>query len=115
MLALLADENFHGPTIAGLRAKYPEVDLVRAQDVGIRKSRDPVILQWAAEHNRIVLTHDRQTMPAFAYARIDAGLIMPGLVIVERRSVTRVIEEIAMLAICGLAMDLENQVHYIKL
>ena len=115
MLALLADENFHGPTIAGLRLKYPEVDLVRAQDVGLRETRDEVILQWAGDHNRVVLTHDRKTMPRFAYVRIDAGLPMPGVVIIERRSVTRVIEEIAMLGICGLAVDLENQVRYVRL
>ena len=115
MLALLADENFNGPIIAGLREKYAEVDLVRAQDMGLRRTPDEVILQWAAEHNRVLLTHDRKTMPLFAYMRVGTGLFMPGVVIVQVRSVSRVMEEIALLGICGLAEDVENQVRYIRI
>ena len=114
MLALLADENFRGPIIAGLREKYPEMDLVRAQDVGLRKTRDELVLQWAADHHRVLLTHDRKTMPVFAYARVGAGLLMPGVVVVVVRSVRRVIEEVALLGICGMPDDVQNQVRYVK-
>src|SRR2546423_1352556 len=115
MLALLADENFHGPIITALREKYPEVDLLRAQDAGLRKTRDETILQWAADLNPVVLTHDRKTMPELAYARMGAGLPMPGVIIVQVRSVSRAMDEIALLGICGIPSDVENQVRYFKL
>ena len=34
------------------------VDLVRVQDVGLEQADDTSILAWAAENNRILLTHD---------------------------------------------------------
>ena len=83
MLRLAADENFTGDIVRGLRRRLPDLDLVRVQDVGLSETADPLILEWAAVEGRIVLTHDRATMPAFAYQRILAGLPMPGLFVVS--------------------------------
>ena len=35
MLRLLADENFSGDIVRGLLLRQPDLDLVRAQDVGL--------------------------------------------------------------------------------
>jgi predicted nuclease of predicted toxin-antitoxin system len=78
MLRLLADENFNGDIVRGLLRRLPELDLVRVQDVGLATQEDPQILAWAAEHERIVLTHDRATMADYAYERIVAGEPMAG-------------------------------------
>ena len=48
MLRLLTDENVHGDIIAGLRRRQPALDLVRVQDVGLRHTPDPIILEGAA-------------------------------------------------------------------
>ena len=63
MLRLLTDENFNGDIIRGLLLREPDLDLVRVQDVGLAGNDDQEILAWAAENDRIVLTHDRATMP----------------------------------------------------
>ncbi|WP_369432127.1 DUF5615 family PIN-like protein [Aquisphaera insulae] len=55
-----------------------DLDLVRVQDVGLTETLDPLILAWAADDRRILLTHDRETIPAFAYDRIRRGEPMPG-------------------------------------
>lgn len=70
MLRFLSDENFNGDIIRGLFFRQPDLDRLRIQDVGLREVNDPIILEWAAVNNRIVLTHDRATMPDFAYNRI---------------------------------------------
>ena len=44
-----------------------DVDIVRVQDVGLAGSPDPAILAWAASEGRVLLTHDRETVPGFAY------------------------------------------------
>ena len=67
MLSLLSDENFNGDIIRGLFLRQPALDLLRVQDVGLREADDPAILDWAARNERILLTHDRATMPDFAY------------------------------------------------
>ncbi|WP_425437556.1 DUF5615 family PIN-like protein [Nocardioides gansuensis] len=65
----MADENFDGNILAGLRRAVPELDIVRVQDVGLRTADDPTILARPAERNRALLTHDVRTIPDFARAR----------------------------------------------
>ena len=98
MLRLLADENFNGYIMRGLLYRRPDLDLVRVQDVGLGEADDPTILEWAAGHNRILLTHDRATMPDFAYARIASGLPMPGMFVLnDRMPLRQAIDEILFL------------------
>lgn len=102
MLRLLADENFNGDVIRGLRARSPQLDIVRVQDVALAGAEDPQVLLWAAEHGRIVLTHDRATMSTHAYQRVAAGEMMPGVFIVGLRlPVSLVIEQILMVDACS--------------
>lgn len=70
MLRLLSDENFRGEILRGLRRRLPDVDVVRVQDVGLAGADDPAILAWAASEGRILVTHDRNTIPEFAYERM---------------------------------------------
>ena len=42
-----------------------------------------MILEWAATHGLVLLTHDRKTIPLFAYSRVAAGLPMPGVFLVS--------------------------------
>lgn len=85
MLRFLADENFHGDIVRGLKLRRPELDLVRVQDVAVSGSDDPQVLAWAAAHARIVLTHDRATMPGFAFQRVQSAQPMAGLFVVNDR------------------------------
>jgi predicted nuclease of predicted toxin-antitoxin system len=73
MLRLVADENFNGDILRGLLLRQPDLDIVRVQDVGLIEAEDPEILAWAAENDRIVLTHDQATMGNHAYERVAAG------------------------------------------
>ncbi len=75
----LADENFNNDIVRGLRRRNPTIDVVRAQDVGLMESDDESLLAWAAEQDRILLTHDVSTITAFAYRRIMKGDRMPGV------------------------------------
>ena len=85
MVRLVSDENFNGDIVRGLRLRRPELDLVRIQDVGLEGADDPAVLAWAAENNRILLTHDRATMPDFAYARMVAGQPLAGVFVLNDR------------------------------
>ena len=69
LLRLISDENFHGDIVRGLRRRLPQLDLIRTQDVGLAGADDPAILDWANQHDRILLTHDRTTMSFYAMQR----------------------------------------------
>jgi hypothetical protein len=86
MLRVLSDENFEGDIIRALRHRIPNIDLIRVQDVGLRETADPQLLEWCATARRVLLTHDRNTIPGFAVARIRQGLSMPGVFVVDRRA-----------------------------
>jgi hypothetical protein len=101
MLRLLADENFNGDIVRGLSLRQPHLDIVRVQDVGLAGVDDPGLLYWAAENNRIILTHDRATMVGYAYDLVAAGTMMAGVFILsDRFAVGQAIEEILLMVAC---------------
>ena len=74
MIKLVSDENFDGDILRGLLRRLPEVDVSIARtNAGLAQTPDPIILDWAAEQQRILLTHDRETIPGFAYTRVKRG------------------------------------------
>jgi len=85
MLRLLADENFNGDIVRALLLRQPDLDIVRVQDVGLAGVDDPDILAWAAANDRIILTHDRATLPDYAHERLALGEDMPGVFILNDR------------------------------
>ncbi|WP_248277560.1 DUF5615 family PIN-like protein [Brasilonema sp. UFV-L1] len=78
MLKLLADENFDNTIVRGLVRRNLNIDIVRVQDVGLSGEDEPIILAWAAQENRVLLTHDVATITRYAYERVTQGLPMPG-------------------------------------
>ena len=114
MPRFLADEDFNRVIVRGVLRSHPDIDIVRVQDVGLRTQKDPDVLDWAATNGRVLLTHDAQTMPAHAYERILNSLPMPGVFVVQQEeSVSRIIEEIIVLAECSLEGEWEGQVNYL--
>src|SRR5262245_53559750 len=102
MLRLVADENFNGDIVRGLLLRQPDLEIVRVQDVGLSGADDPDILAWAAENNRIVLTHDRATMADHAYERVAAAQEMVGVFILnDRFPVGKAIQEILLMVACS--------------
>lgn len=81
MIRFLADENFNGKILRGVRRELPDADILRVQDTAIYQAPDPQVLEWAAQQGRILLTHDIETMVGYANQRIAAGLLIPGVIV----------------------------------
>jgi Domain of unknown function (DUF5615) len=114
MLRLLADENFNHDLIRGVLRRLPSLDLIRVQDAGLREADDPAILEWAAHERRLVLTHDANTMPAFAYDRIRRKEAMPGMFVVSQQAgLNKIIEDLLLLAECSNDREWDGQVIYL--
>src|SRR5258708_989390 len=114
MLQLLSDENFDGAIVRGLLLRQPGLNLVRVQDVGLSGADDPAILAWAAANDRILLTHDRATMPDFAYARVVGGEPMPGVFVLnDRFPVGQAIDELLLLDACSEQAEWRGRVVYL--
>lgn len=114
MLKFLADENFDNTIVRGLFRRSPEIDIIRVQDVGLSGKDDPTVLEWAAQEERILLTHDVSTITRYAYERVRQGQTMPGIIEVSIDvPVGRVIEDILVLVECSQEGELEGQVQYL--
>jgi predicted nuclease of predicted toxin-antitoxin system len=116
MLSFLADENFDNRILDGLLLRKPDIDVVRAQDVGLDGRKDPVVLDWAAQQGRIVLTHDVSTITAFAYQRIRSGQRMPGVFEIGQKEASgAIIEDILLIDACSTEGEWENRISYLPL
>ena len=82
----------------------------------LREADDPTILEWAAANNRILLTHDRATIPDFAYARVAANKQMSGVFILnDRIAIRQAIEELLFMDACSAQAEWANLVIYLPL
>jgi hypothetical protein len=115
MLPLLTDEDLQGAIVAGLLQHFPAIDLVRVQDVGLMHTPDPLILEYAASQNRVIVTHDRNTMTAHAQDRMSGGLHMSGLIVLDQFiSIGKAIQEVGTLAEAGDPGDLDGQILFLS-
>ena len=107
----LTDEDIKSAIVEGVRRRLPHLDIVRVQDVGLRTFRDPRLLEFAADEDRILITHDVSTMRGFAIARIIAEKPMPGVIeIGQDFPVGRAIEEIVLVAECSDMSEWTNRI-----
>jgi predicted nuclease of predicted toxin-antitoxin system len=114
MLSFAVDENFNMQIVNGVLRRLPEADVLRVQDAGLEGANDPAVLEWAASERRVLLTHDVNTLTAFAYERITAGLPMAGVFEVSLRLPINVaIEDILLLAECSVEGEWEGKVTYL--
>lgn len=110
-MRFLCDENFNRIIIRGLLLRLPDLDLIQVQEVGLRTVDDPAILEWAAQNDRILLTHDQATMPDFAYNRVTQNAAMAGVFVVQARmTVRQAIDELVLLATCSKQDEWQNMV-----
>jgi predicted nuclease of predicted toxin-antitoxin system len=65
-MRLAADENFNNDIVRGLLRRKPDLDIIRIQEAGLSGATDPVVLEWAAAENRLLLTHDVTTITRHA-------------------------------------------------
>src|SRR5260370_27572285 len=91
-LRYLVDEHLRGPLWRAIlwhngRGEYP-LDVVRVGDPeGLPLgAEDPAILRWAEREERILVTHDPDTMPLHLAHHLQAGHHSPGIFMIRLHS-----------------------------
>jgi Domain of unknown function (DUF5615) len=116
MIRFLADEDFDGRIVRGLFLRKSDLDLVRVPDVGLLGASDEKLLEWATDNNRIVLTHDNRTMPRHVRDIINAGLSIPGVIIVDDLASMGVcINDLLVIAECSEPEEWRDVVFYVPI
>lgn len=92
-----ADADLNDDIVKGVKRRVPEIDFQNARDAGLDGLEDPVVLALAANEARILVTHDRRTMPVH-FADFITTNNCPGVIIVSKRAqIFAVIEELTLI------------------
>ena len=111
----LADADFNQKIILGLRRREPSVRFRSARDGGVIGLPDPEVLRIAAQSNRILISHDRKTMPVH-FTRFRETKSSPGLIIVSQDlDIGPAIEDLLLIWVATDAKDWVDQVGFVPL
>lgn len=115
-MRFLTDENFDNEIIRGVVRRIPDAEFVRVQDTELFGKPDPLLLEWALEHDYFLLTHDVNTMRGYFYERVDVELPVPGLFLVPRRKpIGEVIEALELIILASEPAEWAGKITYLPL
>jgi hypothetical protein len=101
----LADVNVKEAIISGVLRREPSISFKTAVAAGLHGLPDFQVLQIAAAEGRILVTHDRKTMP-YAFGNFIANHTSPGVIIVKQQSsIIAAIDELLMIWAASEAED----------
>jgi hypothetical protein len=106
--AFFAACAFGCPRLITCRRRKPKSEIYQHED--------PEVLDWAALRQRVVLTHDVNTMTKYAYERLAAGQSLPGVIIVPKElPIGTAIEELVTLLYCSSPEEFPDRVIHLPL
>jgi predicted nuclease of predicted toxin-antitoxin system len=108
-----ADADFSQRIVSAVRRQEPTIDFQTAQALGLRGLDDLNVLALAAREGRVLVSHDLTTMPdhfaKFVETDTSAGL----LIIRQKVSIRRALEELLHVWIESEANDWLNQMRVV--
>ncbi|HXJ95501.1 MAG TPA: DUF5615 family PIN-like protein [Terriglobia bacterium] len=84
-LKFLADADLNQDVVKGVLRREPAIDFRTAVSAGLRGLSDLDVLAFAASEGRVLVSHDRKTMPR-AFADWVATHSTPGVFIVSQKT-----------------------------
>jgi predicted nuclease of predicted toxin-antitoxin system len=116
LIAFLVDQNFNEHILDGLTRRDSTLELTHVRDIGLAAAPDPTVLEWSAANGLVLLTHDRKTIPRFAYDRVAAGLPMPGVFLVrDDMPIGEAVDQLLVAAVCLRSDECNDTVTYFPL
>lgn len=110
----LADHDLNEHIVTGVRRREPTIEFVRVRDLGMQDRPDADVLEYADQQGFVVISHEVNTMPAEAYARLAAGKTIPGLLMVQQTEpVGAIIESLLLIWSASEAEEWKNQVYFL--
>lgn len=112
----LADHDLNEHIIDGVLRREPSLELNRARDLGLSDRLDPEVLSHAAREGLIVVSHDVNTMPGFAQARMASGQMIGGLLMVRQsQPIGPIIDSLILIWSASEAEEWQNQIRFLPL
>jgi len=110
-----ADADLDVRIVRGVKRRQPHMDFQDAEQAGLRGLEDLEVLCLAADSDRILVTHDRRTMPRH-YRDFIANRTSPGVIIVPKDIPIRTaVEELMLIWVASQAEEWHNRLLWLPL
>ena len=110
-----ADADLDEDIVTGLIRREPAVEFQTASEAGLAGLNDQEVLSRAAEDGRLLVSHDRRTMPRH-FADFIVGTSSAGVLIVSQKTATIVvIEELLLIWSASEAEEWVNRIAVVPL
>ena len=114
-LRFQADWDLNGDIIAGVLRREPAIDFQTAFAADLAGVQDSEVLARSASAGRLLVTHDRRSMPrhfgAFVATRASPGV----LIVPQDMPVREALEDLILIWACSEAEEWENVIDYLPL
>ena len=105
-----ADADLDEDIIWGVKRAEPVIDFQTADEAGIRGLKDSIVLKTAANENRILISHDRRTMP-YHFADFIQNQTSPGVFIISQGArISQIIDDIILIWFASEPEEWENPI-----
>ena len=114
MIRFQADADLRHSIVLAVRRREPAIDFASALDNDLEGVPDPEVLALAASQGRILITHDRNTIPSHFHARLSRGHSSPGVFLVSQfEPPGPVVEALLTVWSASERAEWENQIRYL--
>jgi hypothetical protein len=111
----LADADFNKTVLIGILRRNPAIDFQTAFGAGLQGKKDPEVLALAAQHNRILVSHDVGSMPTH-FRSFQAHQRSPGVFLIPQSiDVASAIDELLLIWSASEALEWENRLVWLPL
>ncbi len=105
-----ADADLKQAIVIGTIRRQANIDFQSANAAGLEGKKDPEVLAIAAQESRVLVTHDRKTMPAefgtFIMSQTSSGVA----IVSQNLSINEAIEAIIIIWEASTAEEWVNQI-----
>jgi len=114
-IRFLADVNLSAAIVEGVLRLEASIDFQTHRIAGLDRKADPEVLRIAAESTRLLVTHDRNTMPAH-FRRFIRQRNSPGIIVIPQRMRVKVVaEDLLLMWAASDAEEWQNTAVYLPL
>ncbi len=110
-----ADANLNQIILLAVRRREPALDFQTAMAAGLSGVHDPEVLARAARDGRILVTHDRKTMPRHFLTFIATATSAGVLIVPQHLPVAAVVDDLLLIWYATEAEEWINQIRSLPL
>ncbi len=110
-----ADADLNEDIVTGVLRLMPEIDFQTATETGLGGLKDENVLAIASREKRILVTHDRRTMPRHFAAFIEENECWGVIIVSKKLEISIAIEEVILIWAASQAEEYLNSIRQLPI